>query len=102
VSEGAIYTKEDIKTALNEVADIVYDETGINLKRQEIEVEESINKRKNQTFIAKLTYLGPLDLPARNSQRIKFDITNDEIIVDTNDMRDVFILTAMRRTQSQK
>src|SRR5439155_116026 len=50
----------------------------------------SINKRKNKTFVAKLTYLGPLNLPARNSQRIKFDITNDEIVFDINDMRDVF------------
>jgi predicted nucleotidyltransferase component of viral defense system len=90
VPDGAIYTKEDIKTALTEVSDIVYEETGINLKRQEIEVEESINKRNNKTFVAKLTYLGPLNLPARNSQRIKFDITNDEIIVDVNDLRDVF------------
>jgi predicted nucleotidyltransferase component of viral defense system len=90
VPNGAIYSIDEIKNALNEVANAVYEETGINLKRQEIEVEESINKRNNKTYVAKFTYLGPLNLPSRNSQRIKFDISNDEIIVDENDMRDVF------------
>lgn len=90
IPEGEVYTKDSIKNALNEVANIVYEETGINLKRLGVEVEESINKRNNKTFIAKLTYLGPLNLPSRNSQRVKFDITNDEIVVDASDIREVF------------
>lgn len=44
IPEGESYTKETIKDSLSEVADIVYDVTGINLKRHEIEVGESINK----------------------------------------------------------
>jgi len=89
VPDGAIYSESDIKNALNEVADVVYDAAGINIRTREIEVEESLNKRNKKTYIAKYTYLGPLNLPSRTQQRIKFDITDDEIIVDFPDIRDV-------------
>lgn len=84
------YSKNEIINALNEIADVVYDAVGINLKTREIEVQESINKKNKATFIAKLTYNGPLGLPSRTQQRIKFDITDDEVIVDTPDMRTIF------------
>ncbi|MCD6046795.1 MAG: hypothetical protein K0S08_442 [Gammaproteobacteria bacterium] len=87
---NSIYSKEEIKNALNDVAEIVYEQTGINLKTREIEIEESINKKNHITYVAKFTYLGPLNLPARQHQRIKFDITDDEIIVDASDHREVF------------
>jgi predicted nucleotidyltransferase component of viral defense system len=90
VSNGSIYSKDEIIDALHEVADVVYDQVGINLKTREIEVEESTNKRERKTFIAKFTYLGPLNLPSRTQQRIKFDITDDEITIDVPDVRDVF------------
>lgn len=90
VPKGAIYHENDIKMALNTVADFVYEHAGINLRTREIEVKESINKNNRKTYVAKYTYLGPLGLPSRNQQRIKFDITDDEIIVDDHDMRDVF------------
>ncbi len=90
VPKKALYHKDEIKNALNEVAKIVYENNGINLKTREIEVEESINKKNNKTYVAKFTYLGPLNLPARTQQRVKFDITDDEIIVDLPDNRAVF------------
>ena len=87
---NSIYNKNDIKNALNEIAEFVYEQTGMNLKTQEIDVEESINKNNHITYIAKLTYLGPLNLPSRTQQRVKFDITDDEVIFDSPDYRDVF------------
>lgn len=92
VPQGAIYTEEEIKIALNNVADSVYENAGIDLRAREVEVKESINKKGRKTYIAKYTYSGPLSLPSRNQQRIKFDISNDEIIVDSHDMREVFHL----------
>jgi predicted nucleotidyltransferase component of viral defense system len=92
VPKGAIYSEAAIREALNNVAEFIYDATGINLRTQAIEVKESINKRAHITYIAKYTYLGPLNLPSRNQQRIKFDITNDELIVDSHDLRNVFHL----------
>lgn len=90
VLNKALYNKNEIANALNDVADTVYEAAGINLKTREIEVQESINKKNKTTFIAKFTYSGPLGLPSRTQQRIKFDITDDEIIVDAPDMRTVF------------
>ncbi|MCC2666315.1 MAG: hypothetical protein K0S63_231 [Gammaproteobacteria bacterium] len=90
VPSGAIYNKDEIKDALNEVANIVYEQVGINLKSREIEVEESINKNNKKTYTAKFTYVGPLNLPSRAQQRVKFDITDDEIILDSPDIREVF------------
>ena len=90
VPKGHMYSKNEIINALTDITNIVYQHVGITFNSQGIEVKESINKQNNPTYIAKLTYIGPLSLPGRNQQRIKFDITNDEIIVDTPDMRAVF------------
>ncbi|PJD94138.1 MAG: hypothetical protein CK424_00870 [Legionella sp.] len=90
VPHGAIYSEETIKDALSDIADFVYESAGIDLRSREIEVKESINKNGRKTYVAKYTYLGPLNLPSRNQQRIKFDITDDEIIVDNHDMREIF------------
>jgi predicted nucleotidyltransferase component of viral defense system len=90
VPKLAIYNKNAIASALAEVADIVYQMTGLNLTTREIEVEESINKNNHKTYIAKLTYLGPLNLPSRNQQRVRLDITEDEILIDAPDLRKIF------------
>ncbi|MBP9727218.1 MAG: nucleotidyl transferase AbiEii/AbiGii toxin family protein [Gammaproteobacteria bacterium] len=102
VPKGEIYNAEDIKLALNEVADFIYENTGVNLKTREIEVKESINKKGNKTYVAKYTYLGPLNLASRAQQRIKFDITDDEIIVDMHDIREVFHLYSDAPAQPAK
>lgn len=102
VPEGAIYNEKDIQIALNDIADFVYENTGINLRARGIEVKESINKNNHKTYIAKYTYLGPLNLPSRSQQRIKFDITDDEIIIDHHDMRDVFHMYSDAPTPSAK
>jgi predicted nucleotidyltransferase component of viral defense system len=90
VPSDAIYNKNDITNALNEVADIVLEYTGINLKIKPVEIKESQNKNNSLTFEAKYSYLGPLNIRTSTPPRIKFDITNDEIIVDSSDLRDVF------------
>ncbi len=90
VPKEGLYNKNEILNALTEVTNIVYQQVGIIFGNQGIEVKESINKQNNPTYIAKLTYSGPLGLSGRTQQRIKFDITNDEVIVDTPDIRAVF------------
>lgn len=90
VPKGAIYGADEIKEALGEVVNAIYEETGIEARTREIEVEESFNKKKAKTFVAKLTYSGPLALPSKSLQRIKFDITDDEVIAEDPDLRAVF------------
>jgi predicted nucleotidyltransferase component of viral defense system len=86
VLAGSIYDTNGIKNALIDVANFIYQATGINLQSREIEVKESINKRKYKTYEVKTTYSGPLTLPSCSQQRIKFDITNDEAIIDPPDV----------------
>ncbi len=90
VPKGAIYSQGDIEKALGEVAAAVYEEAGIEVKIPENGIEESVNKKGVKTYVARIAYAGPLGLAARQQQRIKFDITNDEIIVDEVDVRNVF------------
>ena len=90
VPKNTLYDKAQIQEALKEITEIVYQDTGINLLSKEIEIKESINKRSYKTYVAKLTYLGPLGLASRSQQRIKFDISNDEILLDQPDLREVF------------
>ncbi len=85
-----IYDKDKIMAALNDVADIVLENTGINLKIKPIEVKESVNKNNRLTFTAKYSYIGPLNIQINTPPRIKFDISNDEIITDLPDFREVF------------
>src|SRR5579863_2768709 len=73
VPQGAIYGMDDIRRAMDDIADSVYESAGINLRSREIEIKESINKNGRKTYIAKYTYAGPLNLPSRTQQRVKFD-----------------------------
>jgi predicted nucleotidyltransferase component of viral defense system len=90
VPSSSIYSQDEIQKALEEVASAVQEESGIEIKVQDIEVQESFNKHGRKTFLAKMSYAGPLNLPRKSLQRIKFDITNDEIIVDSPDFKEVF------------
>jgi predicted nucleotidyltransferase component of viral defense system len=90
VPKGAIYELVNIKEALTEIATFLYQETGIDIKVNTIEVEESKNKNNAKTFAAKFGYVGPLHNATRAMARIKFDITDDEVIADVPEMRAVF------------
>lgn len=56
-------------SALSEITNIVYQQVGITFSSQGKEVKESINKQNNPTYVAKLTYSGPLGLPGRRMAR---------------------------------
>lgn len=90
VPAGAIYDIASIKVALTGIARSLYDETGIEIKTDTIEVQESFNKNQAKTFEAKFGYIGPLNYNTRSLPRIKFDITNDEFIAEEPDLRNVY------------
>jgi len=90
VPKGAIYDRATIREALNEIATFLYQETGIDIRVNTIEVEESKNKNNAKTFAAKFGYVGPLRNATRSMARIKFDITDDEVIADLPEMKMVF------------
>lgn len=89
VPNGALYESAGIEAALKELGEIVYDETGIRVVFEGL--KESHNKRMAPTFEGKLSYAGPLNYDrARSNPRIKFDITNDEVLAEEPDLREVF------------
>ena len=87
---GGLYGNTEIQKALTEVAGWVQRDAGIEFPLDRLTIEELTNKRGEQTFQAKLTYAGPLGLAKKSLQRIKFDITQDEIVVDPPERRDVY------------
>jgi predicted nucleotidyltransferase component of viral defense system len=95
-SEDLDFTLPDDSTAgaihdgLREVGRWVFEATGIDVPEDGIEVEESVNKQGQVTHLAKLTFLGPLGLPRHSRQRIKFDLTHHELVVDAPVHRAVF------------
>ncbi|MBN8850556.1 MAG: hypothetical protein BGO55_31405 [Sphingobacteriales bacterium 50-39] len=89
VPDGALYDQQGIETALIEIAFSIYEETGVQIKLEA--VKESISKRQSRTFEAKISYVGPLNYNrSGGNPRIKFDITNDEILAEDPDVRMVF------------
>ncbi len=84
------YDTDAIRTTLQEVSGWVYEQAGIEFPEEGFQISESVNKRGELTFQAKLTYLGPLEMPRASRQRIKFDLTRDEIVVDSSIPQEVF------------
>ena len=89
VPESAVYNMADIEKSLNELAEWVEDESGVDCALHPIKIEELNNHRGNMTFCANIRFSGPLQMPKRMQQRIKFDITNDELVVDSTDNREI-------------
>lgn len=84
------FSADGIRQALQALAAWVFQATGIEVPSEDIEVEESVNKQGQVTYQAKLTFRGPLALPRQSRQRMKFDLTHHELVVDAPVPRSVF------------
>ncbi len=87
---GAAYDADSIRNALRAVGTWVQDRVGIEFPEDGIELNESINKRGHKTYEGRMTFSGPPQLARAQRQRIRFDLTQDEVIVDPPEMREVF------------
>ncbi len=83
-------SEDTIRRAVVEVTEWAHEESGITFPIDRIEVEGHDNKQGTKSYRAKLSYSGPLGLPRSSQQRIKFDITRNEILVDPPDHREIF------------
>ena len=90
VPNNGIYSTEEIGRALRDVCEWVNQETGIVFPPERLLIEELTNPRGNRTFQARIAFEGPLRMPAGQIQRIKFDITQDEVVVDEPEERLVY------------
>jgi len=89
VRTGEELSADSIGRALAAVATWVEGECGLRFPRASFKVEEYENPRSNPSFQAKVPFAGPMGLSLRSVQRVKFDITQDEVIVDAPALREV-------------
>lgn len=90
VPRDATISTDSIRAALHEIGQWIESRTGLQFPRERCDVEEYDNPRGNKSYQARLTYIGPLNLPRSVSQRVKFDITQDELLADLPDLRELF------------
>lgn len=90
VAPDVPYDADAIRTALLAAAEWVRDRAGVEFPADGIEIEESVNKRGQMTYEARMTFVGPLQLARAQRQRIRLDLTRDELVVDPPELREVF------------
>jgi predicted nucleotidyltransferase component of viral defense system len=81
---------ESIASGLHELMTWIEAHTGLKCPRDGCDVEEYDNPRGKKSYQAKITYVGPLSLPSKSLQRVKFDLTQDELLADSPDFRELF------------
>jgi predicted nucleotidyltransferase component of viral defense system len=79
-----------IATSLREICGWVTHESGIEFPSEGFKTEEYSNKQGRPSFTAKLPFVGPLRQSRGSRQRVKFDITQDELLVDVPSSRGIF------------
>jgi hypothetical protein len=90
VPAGEPLTVELIDVSLREVCEWITTENGIEFPSDRITVEAYANKQGSESFNGRVSYIGPLRLTGQRMQRVKFDITQQELLADAPDHRDVF------------
>ncbi|HHA18459.1 MAG TPA: nucleotidyl transferase AbiEii/AbiGii toxin family protein [Methylophaga sp.] len=78
-----------IKTPIDEAVSWIESNSGLSFPRQYWKVEEYEKLRGKTSFQMKLPFSGPLGLPSKSLQRVKFDLTQDELIEDTPQLRNL-------------
>lgn len=80
VPQNVPLSVESLAASLLLVVEWIEARTGLRFPRDGIKVEQYDNPRGNTSYQAKLTYAGPLKMARASRQRIKFDITSDEVV----------------------
>lgn len=86
---ASVVSEDSLVRDLGAACDWIEREAGIRFPKDGLTVERYQNKRGNPSYQAKATYVGPLNMQRRQSQRIKFDLTQDEVLVDSVDHRSI-------------
>lgn len=81
--------KVSIQSYLDDIATEIESKSGLTFPRNDWKIEEYENKRGNISFQVKIPFDGPLKLPPKSLQRVKFDLTQDELLADEPAMRDL-------------
>ena len=77
------YTHAAILDVLRGVTQWVESESGILFPEDGLTLEEYENPRGSISFQGRASFAGPLQMARKTLQRVKFDLTQDEVIADT-------------------
>lgn len=69
-----------IKNQLTEIIEWIEANSGLEFPRPKWKIEEYANPRGNISYQVKIPFSGPLQSPKNSLQKVKFDLTQDEII----------------------
>jgi len=89
IPPGQTITVEIITTHFESAIAWIESNTGLSFPRQDWKVENYQNPRGETSFQAKIPFNGPLGLPSKSLQRVKFDLTQDELIADAPQLRNL-------------
>jgi len=80
---------DSIQTHIDKAVSWIESNSGLSFPRQYWKVEEYENLRGKTSFQMKIPFSGPLRLPSKSLQRVKFDLSQDELIADTPQLRNL-------------
>jgi predicted nucleotidyltransferase component of viral defense system len=78
-----------LNTHLDEVAAWIESRSGLTFPRQYWKIEEYKNPHGHDAYEIRIPYAGPVGQPAKSLQKVKFDLTQDELMVDAPKVRTV-------------
>lgn len=84
------FDEKSVAAHLLAVSEWLHERTGLLFPGDGISVEAYENPRGQVSLQAKMTYVGPLRLRSDARQRVKFDLSQDELVVDETDRRALF------------
>ena len=83
------YLKPDFLTDIfHNIAEWIYDQAGVEIPKDTIRFESYTNPRRKISVEGRLGYRGPLR-PGGDLPRIKFDLSNDELVTSEPKIREV-------------
>jgi len=80
---------DKIKNQLIEMVEWIETNSGLEFPRPKWKIEEYTNPRGNISYQVKIPFSGPLQSPKNSLQRVKFDLTQDEIISNNPVLRPI-------------
>ena len=90
VPSNLTISSELINEYLESTISWIEENSGLTFPRQDWKIEEYKNPRGKASYQVKISYRGPLIGAPKSLPRLKFDITQDERLVDTPQLRSVY------------
>ena len=80
---------EQLRSHLDTVAGWIESRSGLTFPREYWKIEEYKNPHGKDSYEVRIPYAGPIGQPAKSLQKVKFDLTQDELLVDGPQKRTV-------------